>query len=241
MSRGAEDRPCNRRTPARRGRSGSGSRAARPTRSQRLADPAAGELADDAGQLVELALQADERARRHHRRARSRAGTTTSPPTASCKTTCESLIDEIAAGGAARWAPRGVALLELVRPWLDRRPAEPVLLNYLGVALFGLNEAAARRRASCRPPSASTRASRTCAGNLAGRASARLKRPISRHAAARASARPSTRCAASSRTSRGARHGAPRKVSISLCMIVQATRRRCSRTASPRARPASTR
>jgi glycosyltransferase involved in cell wall biosynthesis/Flp pilus assembly protein TadD len=52
----------------------------------------------------------------------------------------ESLIDETGRLTPARWAPRGMALLALVRPWLDAHPAEPVLLNYVGVALYGLNE-----------------------------------------------------------------------------------------------------
>ena len=92
-------------------------------------------------QLVTLALQGGEQ----HARPIGAALAAWDDDTAAyriLKAACEALIDEVTAGGAARWAPRAVALLELVRPWLQRRPAEPVLLNYAGVALYGLNEAA---------------------------------------------------------------------------------------------------
>src|SRR5262249_50592968 len=106
---------------------------------ERLADPAGGELADDAAQLVTPALQGGEQ---HAPPLRSAPAAWAADAAAYriINAACEGLIDEIAAGGATRWAPRGVALLELVRPWLQRRPAEPVLLNYGGVALYGLNE-----------------------------------------------------------------------------------------------------
>ncbi len=142
----------------------------------RLAAPAAGELADDASQLVTLAMQAGER----HAATIGAALARWDDDVAAyriLKSACEALIDEVSAGGATRWAPRGVALLELVRPWLDRRPAEPVLLNYAGVALFGLNEASLAVRilqaAEQIDPNLEN-----LAGNLTA-AKLRLKRPIS--------------------------------------------------------------
>jgi tetratricopeptide (TPR) repeat protein len=58
------------------------------------------------------------------------------------KPALERLIDENTRTGAARWSPYAVAVCELALPLLAVRPAEPVLLNYVGVALYGLNEAA---------------------------------------------------------------------------------------------------
>jgi glycosyltransferase involved in cell wall biosynthesis/Flp pilus assembly protein TadD len=106
-----------------------------------LARPDAARFADEAPKLYELALAEDAA------RAPSigKALVTWEDETAAyrvLKRVCEGLIDEIGPSGADRWAQRGIALIALVRPWLDRRPAEPVLLNYLGVALYGLNEAA---------------------------------------------------------------------------------------------------
>ena len=184
---------------------------------QRLADPSAGELADDAGQLVALAIQSGER----HAATIGAALARWDDDVAAyriLKTTCESLIDEIAAGGAARWAPRGVALIELVRPWLDRRPAEPVLLNYLGVALFGLNEAALAvkvlQAAQHLDPNLEN-----LAGNLQA-AKVRLKRPVA------ITLPPRERQAVNAMRSflkDVARRSvtAADKVSISLCMIVK--------------------
>jgi glycosyltransferase involved in cell wall biosynthesis len=57
------------------------------------------------------------------------------------KAACESLIDELASVGASRWVSHAAALITIVQPWLDRTPAEPLLLDYLGVALYGVNEA----------------------------------------------------------------------------------------------------
>ena len=142
---------------------------------ERLADPAGGELADDAAQLITLALQAGEQ----HARAIGAALAAWDDDVAAyriLKAACEALIDEVSAGGATRWAPRAVALLELARPWLQRRPAEPVLLNYAGVALYGLNEASL----AVRVLEAAERIDATLenlAGNLAA-AKARLRWPV---------------------------------------------------------------
>jgi glycosyltransferase involved in cell wall biosynthesis/Flp pilus assembly protein TadD len=106
-----------------------------------LARPDAARYADEAPKLYELALAEDL----------SRAGAIGAALTAwddetaayrVLKRICEGLIDEIGPAGADRWAQRGIGLVAAVRPWLERRPAEPVLLNYLGVALYGLNEPA---------------------------------------------------------------------------------------------------
>ncbi|MDX6376718.1 MAG: hypothetical protein QOE98_1021 [Gaiellaceae bacterium] len=184
---------------------------------ERLADTAGGELADDAGQLVTLALQAGER----HAAGIGAALARWEDDVAAyriLKSACESLIDEIAAGGATRWAPRGVALLELVRPWLSRRPAEPVLLNYLGVSLFGLNEACLAARVLTAAEQIDPNLE-NLAGNLEA-AKARVKRPVS------AKLPPRERQAVN--MIRGFLKDLPRRsaaaadeVRISLCMIVK--------------------
>jgi glycosyltransferase involved in cell wall biosynthesis/Flp pilus assembly protein TadD len=105
-----------------------------------LASPDGGQYAEDAAELLRLALAE----RGDHAARIGRALCTWSDDVAAyraLRATVEALIDETASLGPQAWLPRGVAILELVEPWLTRRPAEPVLLNYLGVTLYGLNEA----------------------------------------------------------------------------------------------------
>ncbi len=87
------------RTPARRGRSRLWLQGREADALERLADPSAGELADDAGQLVALAIQAGER----HAATIGVALARWDDDVAAyriLKTACESLIDEVSAGGA---------------------------------------------------------------------------------------------------------------------------------------------
>ncbi len=53
----------------------------------------------------------------------------------------EHAIDEVSAVGQVAWAPRGIAALEAVLPYLERIPHEPLLLDYVGVCLLGVGEA----------------------------------------------------------------------------------------------------
>src|SRR5262249_54431775 len=50
----------------------------------------------------------------------------------------EKLLDQNQKVGPGRWGPYALALVELTLPTLARRPWEPVLLNYVGVARYGL-------------------------------------------------------------------------------------------------------
>jgi glycosyltransferase involved in cell wall biosynthesis len=58
------------------------------------------------------------------------------------KRACERLLDDLKPLGAADWMRSAVAIVQLGLPWLSRQPHEPVLLNYVGVAIYGLNEPA---------------------------------------------------------------------------------------------------
>lgn len=58
------------------------------------------------------------------------------------KRASEHLLDQMAGATQAEWLERGWQLVDLLRPWLDRRPAEVVLLNYLAVAAYGGGDAA---------------------------------------------------------------------------------------------------
>jgi glycosyltransferase involved in cell wall biosynthesis/Flp pilus assembly protein TadD len=140
-----------------------------------LAKPDGHRFADEAPKLYELALTEDP-ARAARIGAALGGWEDATAGYRVLKVLCEGLIDQIGPAGAERWVPRGIAMVELVRPWLDRRPAEPVLLNYLGVAVYGLNEPALAVRVL-------QAAERLDAGleNLAGSlaaARARVKRPV---------------------------------------------------------------
>jgi glycosyltransferase involved in cell wall biosynthesis len=96
---------------------------------------------DELGQLVELALAHDLQ---HATRIGEALLTWQDADAAyrQLKRTCERLIDDLKPLGAAAWMASAVALVEISLPWLARRPHEPVILNYVGVALHGLNEPA---------------------------------------------------------------------------------------------------
>ena len=132
-----------------------------------------------------------------------------------------------------------MALIELVRPWLDRRPAEPVLLNYLGVALFGLNEAALAVKRAAGRASISTRASRTWPGNLQA-AKVRLKRPVAITLPPRERQAVNAMRGFLKDAARRARHGRRQGQHLAL-HDRQGRGGDAPATASPRARPASTR
>jgi tetratricopeptide (TPR) repeat protein len=106
-----------------------------------LVGPTGADLADELGQLVELALT-------HDLAYAPRIGEallTWSDEAAAyrlLKKTCERLIDDLKTQGAAAWMASAVALVEISVPWLSRQPYEPVIMNYVGVALHGLNEPA---------------------------------------------------------------------------------------------------
>jgi glycosyltransferase involved in cell wall biosynthesis len=55
---------------------------------------------------------------------------------------CERLIDDLRPLGADDWMSSAVAIIELSLPWLGRQPHEPVIVNYVGIAVYGLNEPA---------------------------------------------------------------------------------------------------
>jgi glycosyltransferase involved in cell wall biosynthesis len=104
-----------------------------------LATPAAVEHADESARVVEFALQADLA---HASRIGAALAGWDDQIAAYriAKEAAERLLDASQAAGANRWAPYGLALVELTLPLLRRHPAEPVLLNYAGVALYGLGE-----------------------------------------------------------------------------------------------------
>src|SRR4051812_28629988 len=104
-----------------------------------LRGPAAGEHAEDATRLVELALAEDL----GHAGTLGEALASWDDDIAAyriLRAATERLLDENQKVGAGRWGPYALALCELVLPTLARRPWEPVLLNYVGVALYGLGE-----------------------------------------------------------------------------------------------------
>jgi glycosyltransferase involved in cell wall biosynthesis len=182
-----------------------------------LTAPEGGQFADEAPKLFALALT-DDASRASAIGAALTAWTDDVAAYRVLKGLTEALIDEISSGGAARWAPRGVALLTLVKPWLDRHPAEPVLLNYAGVSLYGLNEASLALRLF-----GAARQIDPALENLAGNTAAakeRVQRPIKlalgpRDRSALTALRPFLKALP------GRAAGARLAVSISLCMIVR--------------------
>ena len=94
---------------------------------------------DELGQLVELALA-------HDLKHATRIGEALVrwPDEAAAyrllKAACERLLDTLTPLGADDWMSSAIAIIELTMPWLGRQPHEPILVNYLGVAMYGLNE-----------------------------------------------------------------------------------------------------
>ena len=182
-----------------------------------LVGAAGGEHVDELGQLVDLALTQDLR----YATRIGEALVTWQDEAAAyrvLKRTSERLIDDLKPLGAAAWMASAVALVELSMPWLVRQPLEPVILNYVGVALHGLNEPALAVRlfeavVRLDPSTENIR------GNIAT-ARRRIKHPVrvplrSSLAVALRTLRPAIeRVAARARTR-------PAAASISLCMIVR--------------------
>jgi glycosyltransferase involved in cell wall biosynthesis len=96
---------------------------------------------DELGQLVELALTHDVR---HAKRIGEAlvAWDDASAAYRILKRSCERLLDDLKPLGARDWLASAVAIVELGLPWLARQPHEPVITNYVGVAVYGLNEPA---------------------------------------------------------------------------------------------------
>jgi tetratricopeptide (TPR) repeat protein len=140
-----------------------------------LAGADGGTQADELGQVVELALAQDLANAPRIGRALL-AWEDDAAAYRLLKRTCEKLIDDLKPLGAANWFPSALALVELSVPWLARRPQEPVIANYVGVALHGLNEPALAVRLfeGVLRMDATTENIR---GNLAT-ARARIKRPV---------------------------------------------------------------
>ncbi len=182
-----------------------------------LVGAAGSEHVDELGQLIDLALTQDLR----HATRIGEALVTWEDEAAAyrvLKRTSERLIDDLKALGAAAWMASAVALVELSTPWLVRQPLEPVILNYVGVALHGLNEPALAIRlfeavVRLDPTTENVR------GNIAA-ARRRIKHPVrvplrSSLAVALRTLRPTLeRVAARARIR-------PAAGSISLCMIVR--------------------
>jgi tetratricopeptide (TPR) repeat protein len=104
-----------------------------------LDKPAGAEHADESARVVEFALQAD--LQHASRIGIALAGWEDDIASYKIvKEAAERLLDASQGAGGNRWAPYGLALIELTLPLLSKRPAEPVLLNYAGVALYGLGE-----------------------------------------------------------------------------------------------------
>jgi glycosyltransferase involved in cell wall biosynthesis/predicted Zn-dependent protease len=104
-----------------------------------LARPAGAQHADESARVVEFALQADPTTA--ERIGIALAGWDDEIASYRIvKEASERLLDATSSAGANRWTPYGLALLQLTLPLLAKRPAEPVLLNYAGVALYGLGE-----------------------------------------------------------------------------------------------------
>ena len=130
--------------------------------------------------------------------------------------------------------------MQLVLPWLARQPHEPVLLNYVGVALYGLNEPALAIRLF----EAAERLDPTTE-NLRGNleAAAQASAPARRALTLRSSLAIALRALAALARARGeaGAHAACREVSISLCMIVRDEEEMLADCLESCARPASTR
>jgi glycosyltransferase involved in cell wall biosynthesis len=96
---------------------------------------------DELGQLVELALAQDLK----HASRLGDALVSWSDEAAAyrvLKRACERLLDDLKPLGPDTWMSSAIALIELTQPWLSRQPHEPILMNYTGVAVYGLNEPA---------------------------------------------------------------------------------------------------
>jgi glycosyltransferase involved in cell wall biosynthesis len=96
---------------------------------------------DELGQLVELALAHDLK----HASRLGEALASWSDEAAAyrlLKGSCERLLDDLKPLGPDVWMSSAIAIIELTGPWLARQPHEPVLMNYVGVAVYGLNEPA---------------------------------------------------------------------------------------------------
>ena len=176
-----------------------------------------GSDADELGQLVELALA-------HDLAHASRIGDALlswddeSAAYRVLKRSCERLLDDLKPLGAEDWLGSAVALVQLGLPWLSRQPHEPIIMNYVGVALYGLNEPALAIRLfeavqRLDPTTENVR------GNLEA-ARKRLRRPVrltlrSSLAIALRALRPSLEHVAKRARTQ------PAAGSISLCMIVR--------------------
>ena len=176
-----------------------------------------GSDADELGQLVELALEHDLA----HASLIGDALLSWDDESAAyrvLKRSCERLLDDLKPLGAEDWLGSAVALVQLGLPWLSRQPHEPIIMNYVGVALYGLNEPALAIRLfeavqRLDPTTENVR------GNLEA-ARKRLRRPVrltlrSSLAIALRALRPSLEHVAKRARTQ------PAAGSISLCMIVR--------------------
>ena len=94
---------------------------------------------DELGQLVELALAHDLG---HARRLGDALVSWSDEAEAYrlLKRSCERLLDDLKPLGPDVWMSSAIAIVELTQAWLARQPHEPILMNYVGVAVYGLNE-----------------------------------------------------------------------------------------------------
>jgi glycosyltransferase involved in cell wall biosynthesis len=94
---------------------------------------------DELAQLVELALAHDLK---HAVRIGEALVAWDDAPAAYrvLKRSCERLLDDLKPQGGKDWMASAVAIVQLGLPWLVRQPLEPVILNYVGVAVYGVNE-----------------------------------------------------------------------------------------------------
>jgi hypothetical protein len=106
-----------------------------------LVAPDADASLDELGQLVELALAHDLK----HASRLGEALVSWNDEAAAyrlLRSSCERLLDDLKPLGPDVWMSSAIALIELTQPWLSRQPHEPVLMNYVGVAVYGLHEPA---------------------------------------------------------------------------------------------------